>query len=414
MRFHRTTAVRYRPDEVVSVAPDEAPPLEAGLTPSEKQRLLQAAEGLYATGVYPGISLCVMRRGQILIDRAWGHVRGNGPDDLPDAPKTALTPRSPVCIFSASKAITGMLVHHFDDQGLLHVDDRIIDHIPEFGRHGKERVTIRHLLTHRAGLPSVQAQFGLEILHDEAAVLDVICDQRLSTAPGRRLAYHAITGGFVLGEILRRVTGQTMPELLEEVIRRPLGLDAMRFGWYPGRLHEVAENAFTGYPVPAAVQWAAKRSFGAKFEDAATIANTPEWLTSVVPSGNIVSTARDTARFFEMLRLEGEIDGARVFQPRTVRRALIESAYLELDLAIGVPIRQGSGMMLGQWPFGIFGPDSPRAFGHLGFTNILTWADPDRALSVALLTTGKPLFSSHILALGRFLYEMSRTCRKVG
>jgi CubicO group peptidase (beta-lactamase class C family) len=413
MRFHRTTAVRYRPDDVVSIAPDEAPPLEAGLTPSEKQRLLDAASGLYATGVYPGVSLCVMRRGQVLIDRAWGHVRGNSPDDAPETAKVALTPRSPVCIFSASKAVTGMLVHHCDDRGLLHVDDRIVDHIPAFGRHGKDRVTIRHLLTHRAGLPSVEAEFGLEILHDPAAVLEVICDQRLSTAPGRRLAYHAITGGFVLGEILRRVTGQSMEALLEEVIRRPLGLNAMQFGWAPDRLHEVAENAFTGYPIPDFVQWAAKRSFGARFEDAATVANTREWLTSVVPSGNIVSTARDVARFFEMLRLEGTLDGVRVFQPRTVRRALIETAYLELDLAIGVPIRQGSGMMLGQWPFGIFGPDSPRAFGHLGFTNILTWADPDRAISVALLTTGKPLISNHILALVRFLLEVSRTCRKV-
>ena len=87
----------------------------------------------------------------------------------------------------------------------------------------------------------------------------------------------------------------------------------------------------------------------------------------------------------------GELDGVRVLEPRTIRRATVERSYRELDFTLGAPLRHASGFILGARALSLFGPDTEHAFGHLGFTNILGWADPERALAVGLITSGKPL-----------------------
>jgi CubicO group peptidase (beta-lactamase class C family) len=92
-----------------------------------------------------------------------------------------------------------------------------------------------------------------------------------------------------------------------------------------------------------------------------------------------------------MLRAGGELDGVRVMEPRTIRRAMVERAYREIDLTLGAPMRHASGFMLGAQAVSLFGPDTEQAFGHLGFTNVLGWADPERAVSVGLITSGKPI-----------------------
>lgn len=110
-----------------------------------------------------------------------------------------------------------------------------------------------------------------------------------------------------------------------------------------------------------------------------------------MPAGNIVTTANELSRFFELLRCGGTLDGVRVFAPRTIRRALSEQSYLEIDLTLGFPTRYGLGLMLGAKRLSLYGPDTEHAFGHLGFTNVIGWADPERSLSGALLTSGKPI-----------------------
>jgi CubicO group peptidase (beta-lactamase class C family) len=80
-----------------------------------------------------------------------------------------------------------------------------------------------------------------------------------------------------------------------------------------------------------------------------------------------------------------------VLEPRTIRRATTEKSYREMDLTLGVPLRYGAGLMLGARLLSLYGPDTELAFGHLGFTNIIGWADPERAVAGALMTSGKPV-----------------------
>ena len=134
-----------------------------------------------------------------------------------------------------------------------------------------------------------------------------------------------------------------------------------------------------------------ERALGKHPDEITRLSNDPRFLTGVIPAANIVTTADELSRFFELLRCGGELDGVRIMDPRTIRRAIVERAYREFDLTLGAPMRHSAGFMLGADVLSLFGPDTDEAFGHLGFTNVLGWADPERGLSVGLITSGKPI-----------------------
>ncbi len=397
--------------------PDAAELRRLGLDSAGIDAIWSAVEDLFRTRMHPALGLCVRRHGVVALDRAIGWARGASPEAPPGAPRQLATPDTPFCIFSASKAITAVLIHHLDDEGLLHIDDRVAEYLPEFACKGKESTTIRHVLTHRAGIPSIA---GAEVA-DKASLLvdwdDIVarlCDAQPATPPGRRLAYHAVTGGFVLGEIVRRVTGKTIREVLAEQLLDPLGFRFMNYGVAAEDQDRVALNAFTGRPAPFPVSVLVRRALGVAFREAAEISNDPRWVQGIVPAGNIYATANEASRFYQLLLNEGTLDGTRVMDPRTIRRARAETSYLEVDLTLGLPIRYGLGFMLGTEPVSLFGPGTPQAFGHLGFIQVYTWADPERQLAVALVNTGKPFFGRHLVQLYRLLSAISRHCPRVG
>ncbi len=410
--------VRFLPRDLAEVTTArterEVDPRSVGLGGDAPVAIWEAVEQLYATGLYPAIALCVRRHGEVVLDRAIGHARGNAPFDPPGAERVLATPETPYCLFSASKAVTAMVIHLLDDRGDLHVGDRVMEYIPEFGVHGKQKVTIRHLLAHRAGIPFLKTETDdLSVLFDREEICRRFCEATLDHEPGRRLSYHALTGGFVLAEIVHRVTGRDLRTFLREEIEGPLGLDVFNYGIAPERVHEVAVGAFTGPRPIFPVSFVADRALGMSFPVAAEMANEREFLEAIVPSGNIVATPDATCRFFDLLRCGGEQGGVTVFEPRTVYRATAETAYHQLDFTLGLPIRYGVGFMLGARNLSPFGPDSPEAYGHLGLMNIHCWADPSRALSVALITTGKPLVAEHLPKLWTLLGCINRRCERV-
>src|SRR5690606_19363406 len=120
--------------ESVTARGREARPRDAGLTRGAVERIWDAVEALYRTGLHPAIQICVRRHGAVVLDRAIGHAAGNAPGADPDAPKTRVTPETPFRIYSASKAVTAMVIHKLDDLGKLHIDDRVADYVPAFRR----------------------------------------------------------------------------------------------------------------------------------------------------------------------------------------------------------------------------------------------------------------------------------------
>lgn len=393
----RTPWAHVRPfpaAEVTSRNPAEADPREGGLDEGQVEAIWASVVRLYASGLQPAVALALRRRGRLVLDRAIGHLRGNAPDDPSDAQKVPARHDSLFGLYSGSKAVTGMLVHLCDERRLLHLDDPVCEYLPGFERHGKADISLRQLLTHRAGLDSLPGVTPtISMLADWDGMIELLCDARPQSVPGRRLAYHALTSGFILGEIVQRVTGKPLRDFLRSEVLDPLGFATFGYGVPEGRLGDVAQNAYTGLPPLPPASWMLERSIGLTIREAVGVSNTREFLTGVVPSGNVIGTAEEGSRFFELLLRGGELDGVRVFDRRTVRRAVAETSHLELDGTLGMPVRYGSGFMLGRESFSLFGPGTPRAFGHLGFTNVIAWADPDRDVSVCLMTSGKPFIT---------------------
>jgi CubicO group peptidase (beta-lactamase class C family) len=142
-------------EPITTISPDEQDPAAVGMTDEGVERIWRAAQSVFRSGVYPALTLCVRREGQVVLDRALGWARGNGPDDEPGTPTELAQPDTPFVIFSAAKAMTATLAHLLDERGYFHIDDRVSEYIPEYGRYGKDAITIEHVLSHRAGVPNL-------------------------------------------------------------------------------------------------------------------------------------------------------------------------------------------------------------------------------------------------------------------
>ena len=370
----------------------EADPASVGLDSKVIEKLWRAARDLYRSGVHPALQLCVRRHGEVVLDRAIGHARGNGPDDGRDSERVLVSTDTPFCVFSASKAVTAMVVHKLHERGVLSIEERVAEYIPEYAAHGKGDTTIAHVLAHRAGVPTLPREaLDIERIGDREHVIQVIAGAKPFVKPGTLLAYHAVSGGFILGEIVHRATGKSIKDALEEEFLRPLGFRWMNYGVAEADLGEVGLNYVTGPPLLPPLSNLVSRVLGNPIDAVVDLSNDPRFLTAVVPAANIVTNANELSRFFEIFRAGGEIDGVRVMEPETIARALTEQSRLEIDLSLGFPTRFSLGLMLGAKVLSLFGRDTDQAFGHLGLINIMGWADPQRGLSAALITSGKPM-----------------------
>jgi CubicO group peptidase (beta-lactamase class C family) len=404
------------PDDLrdVTCRGPEVPPAQVGATSDDIEALWGHIEAVYRTGMHPAIQVCVRREGEVALNRAIGHRSGNSPTDSADSEKHEIALDTRINIFSATKCVTAMLVHKLAAQGALHLEDRVCDHIPEFARYGKHRVTIRHLLAHRAGLPNLPSDYlDLDLLNQPERVLDAICELKPSSRPGRILAYHAVTGGFVLGEVIRRTSGVSLREYLRREVSEPLGLTHLNYAVSAEEAKDVAINAFTGPPPPPPLRGILKRAIGASLQDVVTLSNDPRFLTGILPSASMTTNAEEMATLFQCLLDGGEHEGAKVFEPRSIRHAIAEQSWWEIDFTLIVPIRYGLGFMLGNKRMGPFGGDTEHAFGHVGLSNVFCWADPERQLSVALLSTGKPIAAPHVVPLFRFINGVGRVFGKI-
>ena len=372
------------------------------------------AGGVYRSGVHPALQICVRHRGAVVLNRAIGHARGNGPRELDGAAPVGATPDTPMLIYSGAKAVTATLVHRLHERGLLDIGDPVAAYIPGYDRHGKGAITIGHVLAHRAGVPNlVREALELDRAADSEFIVQTLIDAKPSTKAGRALAYHAVSGGFILGEIVRRVASEDIREVLAREILRPLGFRWTNYGVAEADLDAVALNYVTGPPTAPPFSQLLTRALGLGLDDLVRASNDPRFLTAIIPSANVVTTAFELSRFYELLRRGGELDGVRVLTPQTIRRALSQQSHLEVDLSLGFPTRFGYGYMLGSRVLSLYGRDTQHAFGHLGFTNILSWADPQRALACAVITTGKPILYPELPRFYALMQRITETMPKV-
>jgi len=393
---------------------NEVDPRQVGMSQDDVDEIWGNIVRLYKTGVHPGITVSIRRQGKILMSRGIGHALGNGPDDDATIDKVLMTPDTPVCLYSTSKGITALLMHMLVEDGLVNVMDPVAFYAPEFAANGKENITIHQILAHRGGIPGLPSDVPLETLWDEDKTWDLLCEAEPIITDGSKLAYHAITGGFVLERVIRQVTGDNINAYIDKKIRQPMGMKYFTYGIEPEHLDNMAPTYATG-PRPGLLLRAfLKRALGTPdIKTLESLCNDPRFQEAIIPAGNLVGTADEVSAFFQMMLNGGKWGRRRICAASTVARAVQEFGNRSVDQTLLIPLRYSAGLMLGDEPFGIWGPDSRQAFGHLGLINKFAWGDPERELSVSILTTGLPLVSHHIPPLINVLRTIGNRTPKV-
>lgn len=409
-----STNTYYVPKDLSSICntKNEVSPELGGMTEYQVQKIWHSVEALYKTGNHPLISMCVRRKGQIILNRSLGYSYAHVGNQASDQDVIA-NPDTPVCLFSASKIVNAMLVHLLNEQGKINLLDPVSRYIPEFAANGKRRATIFHLLSHRGGIPNIETEVTPELLFDREKILQLLYQAKPVAHVGSQLAYHAVTAGYILGELVERVTGQDIRQFLHEHIEKPMEMDFFNYGLKPELRDQVALNYPTGIHPKLGTDIYLNRVLGGGLKLAVDVTNDTRFMDTVCPAGNIYTSAEQANRFFEMLLNGGQYKGKKILSPETVFRATLPTSNTTIDRNLLAPMRYALGPMLGSNPIGIFGPQTGQAFGHLGFSNILCWADPERDISVSFLNTGKSVLGTHLLTLANMLYQISKQCPKI-
>ena len=319
-----------------------------------------------------GAAVCVYRDGKKVVD-LWGGVA--------DTATGALWQHDTICcMMSVGKSMAALCLLILIDRGKVDLEARVTDYWPEFGQAGKEKTTVRMLLSALTGvLYADGAPDG------SAYDWDVMCRALAAQAPewepGSRGAYHSMTAGYLLGEMVRRVDGRMVDVFFREEIAGPLGID-YGFGVAEKDLHRVSDIM----PNPGSVTFVQAKDKTTKLGRAwrvrpssANPYNEPAYRRALFPSSNGHGNARAIARVYAALANGGALDGVRLISPALVEEMRTES-WRGICGITDRPFRYGLGLFLNYPPMLGFGAN-PRAFGHPGAGGAVGIADPEAGLA---------------------------------
>ncbi len=390
----------------------ECDPVDAEMTTAGVNHIWQNVEKMYRTGVHPAITLVLRRHGKVVIKRTVGCVRGNTPGH--PGPQHPLDPDAPQCLFSASKAVTALLLFKLIEDGKLSLEDRVCEHIPEFAQGGKGHITVLDLLTHRAGIPFIPKEYrDPELLRDYNHVVQLLCEAESMDGGKRKQSYHALTAGYIVGELIRRIGDIELQDALHDWLAKPLGCQYLTYGAAPEIRDQVPVNAATGQGLIWPFNLYMERIVSVPFDDAVEESNGDAFMSSIVPAGNIYASADDLCKVFEMLLNGGEWNGQQIFSRTTVQQTLEPASGIQIDRTLLLPMKYSPAFMLGGDPVGIYGPNCGQAFGHLGLLNMLGWADPQRDISATFLNTGKSMAAIGVARMFQVLMAINKECTPV-
>ena len=338
-------------------------------------------------GIHPGAQLFVAHRGTVVADRAIGQGRVG----------VEMTSDTLLLWMSACKPIAAVAIAQLLERGRLGVDDPVADFVPEFAAHAKQDITLRHLLTHTAGLRYVDTDWPLTSWSE---CVDRICQTRLESnwIPGQRARYDPSNSWFILGEVVRRIDGRPYDIYVRDEIFLPL---KMLDSWI-GMPQDVMER----YGDRVGILYVTERTpIRPLFPYDAPLA-----ITRSRPAANGRGPARELGRFYQMLLAGGELDGVRLLQPQTVNLFTAPQRVGLVDETFKHKIDWGLGFLLCSNHYGYkalpysFGPyASRRAFGHNGFQSTMAFADPEYDLVIAIAPNGCPGEPAHDRRLRRVL-----------
>ena len=337
------------------------------------QAVREAFTANFAAGSETGAAIAVAIDGEPVLD-LWGGWTNAAHDK-------AWQEDTIVCCYSVGKAVCAILIWRLHERGDLDVNAPVAEYWPEFAQAGKAQIPVRWLLTHQAGLPAIRRPLPAGSQLDWEMMTAALAAQEPWWEPGTAHGYHSNTQGFLLGEIIRRVSGKRIGRFLRDELRDPARID-----FHLGTSAEEDGRTADMLPVtspPDAVrnplnplQLLANRNPPMPKSGPGS-QNSREYRAAEFPSTNGHGSARALAKLYGALATTGEVAGYPILGPATIREATREQVY-GVDEVLGRPTRFASGFQLAmkERPLG----PNPETFGHFGGGGSLGFADPDSKL----------------------------------
>lgn len=303
-----------------------------------------------------GAALAVYRDGKPVVDLWGGHK---------DAARARPWQRDTLAnVYSTTKGIVATAVAILVEEGRLRYDDPVVKHWPEYGQHGKEKTTLAHVLSHQAGLPGFAEPTTVEHLYDWKRSCTVLARQRPMWTPGRRTSYHAMTWGYLVGEVVRRATGETIGQVIgshvaprvaaDIYVGLPQSLDALVA---PMRRPRTPPSPSATPLPPEAIAALVNPQLDGE------VCNTRGWRAAEIPAANGHASANGIARVYAALANRGLLDGQRLMKAETIM-GLTQAQKDRVDALLGFTDNWAMGVTFNQ--LGMLGP-SPKTFGHGGW-----------------------------------------------
>lgn len=343
------------------------------------------------SGLHIGAQVFVSRGDQVVADFALSESR-------PGVPMTTATI---MLWMSATKPTASVAIGQLWERGLLELDDPVARHVPEFAQNGKERITIRHILTHTAGIRWIETGWPHASFDEVVAKVCAMRPER-DWVPGRKAGYSAYVSWYMLGEIVRRLCGRDYAKYVRDEIFLPLGMTEC---WIA-----MPREVYRGYGDRLGIM---QKTEGGQVVDLGL--DTEAACTNPRPSGSGHGPMRQLARFYQMLLRRGSLEGRRILLPETVealtarhRAGMYDHTFKHvLDFGLGF-VLQSNQYGIETVPYG-YGPHaSPRTFGHSGMQSSCAFADPENELTVAIVfngTPGEPKHDRRIREVLAIMYE---------
>jgi CubicO group peptidase (beta-lactamase class C family) len=275
-------------------------------------------------------------------------------------------------VWSVTKTMTALCALILADRGRLDVDAPVARYWPEFAAAGKDGVLVRHLLSHTAGLPDWLGP--VEEIYDWPAATARLAAQELQWEPGTAAGYHSLTQGFLVGEVVRRITGLSVGEFFAAEVAGPLGAD-FHIGLSAADDPRVAPalpppSRDEDYAAAAAADVPATAGTPVRVRDGNSVA----WRRAQIPAGSGFGNARSVALVQSAMACGGAMGGVRLLSPEGCERAR-EQQFRGVDRVLGIPVRYGLG-------YGLFGG----TFGWGGWGGSVVMVEPERRMAVAYVT----------------------------
>ena len=326
-----------------------------------------------------GAAVAVTVDGELVVDLWGGHA---------DAARSRPWTRDTIVnTYSTTKGMTAICANRLAESGALDLDAPVATYWPEFAQAGKVDIPVRWLLCHKAGVAALRKPLPKGAALDWKLMTDVLAAEAPWWEPGTQHGYHALTFGFLVGEVVRRVDGRTLGAYFREELAAPLGLD-FHIGFGAELDERVAEMLPAPPPAAGAPNLFANmdpESLVSKVFNNPTsgpgMVNSRAWRAAEIPAANGHGTARGLARIYGALARDGVLDGRRVLSPTQIAAANTEQAYGKDQVLAPLHTRFGLGFFLTQ-PMIPFGPN-PRSFGHPGAGGSIAFADPDARVGFA-------------------------------